>query len=190
MTGISRIEAYREESRFLEALSGTVAVLTWFLLFGAGLLIDSAPYRAKISKGVFSAADVAATICFYTPLNVALLTLLAGFAGGCLSKVSYCHWSTHAAKTTPDEVSEAGIRTRRLFMTESPFASTMRSFLVYLGVIAGLYITTNGPFERPTSDQYVRFAGTISLLSFLVGYDPTRLQDLINLVPRAGSGGK
>jgi hypothetical protein len=170
-----------------EAVSGTLAVFIWLLLFGAGLLIDSAPYRTKISNGTFGIMDVVATLCFYTPLNVALLTLFAGFAGGCLSKVTYGHWSTQAIKDTANLASNAGIGDREFFMTESPFASTMRSFVVYLAVIAGLYITTNGPFEKPTSEQYVRFAGTISLLSFLVGYDPTRLQDLINLVPRSAS---
>jgi hypothetical protein len=120
------------------------------------------------------------------PLNVALLTLLAGFAGGCLSNVTYSHWGPSGAENEEGD----RVKARILFLTESPFASTMRSFVVYLGVIAGLYITTNGPFDQPTSEQYVRFAGTISLLSFLVGYDPTRFQDLINLVPRAGSGRK
>jgi hypothetical protein len=132
---------------------------------------------------------VVATICLYTPLNVALLTLIAGFAGGCLSKVTYSHWGAEPGNPGPD-LTDPAVKARVSFMTESPFASTMRSFLVYLGVLAGLYITTNGPFDKPSADQYVRFAGTISLLSFLVGYDPTRLQDLINMVPRGISGRK
>jgi len=176
-------------SNFFEAVGGTVAVIVWFLLFGAGLLIDSAPYRTKISQGLFSATDIVATLCFYTPLNVALLTLVAGFAGGCLSRMTYSHWIPQGSEEASGIPTDTAAQ-RALFMTESPFASTMRSFLIYLGVLAGLYITTNGPFEKPTADQYVRFAGTISLLSFLVGYDPTRLQDLIKLMPRAGSSQK
>jgi hypothetical protein len=170
------------KSESVKAIVGTVAVILWFILFGAGLLIDTGPYRQNIKAGVFDVRDVAATMFFYTPLNVAVLTLLAGFAGGCLSNVTYSHWGTGAI----EDVGEGRIKTRMLFLTESPFASTMRSFVVYLGVITGLYITTNGPFENPTSEQYVRFAGMISLLSFLVGYDPTRFQDFINLVPRSG----
>jgi len=175
-----------EQQHSHEALGGTAAVLVWFLLFGAGLLVDSAPYRTDLSEH-FTFEDIAATICLYTPLNVALLTLLAGFAGGCLSRVTYAHWITQGTEGKADLPSDAGITARMLFMTESPFASTMRSFVVYLVVIGGLYITTNAPFDKPTSDQYVRFAGTVSLLSFVVGYDPTRLQDLMNLLPRKGS---
>jgi hypothetical protein len=50
----------------VKAITGTAAVVGWFLLFGAGLLIDSAPYRQKIAAGIFDVDEVAATMCFYT----------------------------------------------------------------------------------------------------------------------------
>jgi len=171
---------------YLETLGGTVAVILWLALFGAGLLLSSEPYRSKLSSGSFTGTDIAATFCLYTPLNAALLTLLAGFVGGCLSKVTYSHWGI-GSDDFPGVPDDPTLKARIMFMTENPFASTMRSFLVYLAVVAGLYIIANSPFSQPTADQYARFAGSISLLSFIIGYDPTRLQDLINLFPRTGS---
>jgi hypothetical protein len=75
---------------------------------------------------------------------------------------------------------------RALFRTENPLASMLRSFLIYIGFIAGVYITGNAPFADPTTDQYVRFVGTLSLLAFVVGYDPTKFQDFMSFVPRPG----
>jgi hypothetical protein len=57
------------------------------------------------------------------------------------------------------------------------------SFLVYLAFIAGILITANDPFGNPTRDQYVRIAGLLSFVSFVVGYDPTRFQDILSLKP-------
>jgi hypothetical protein len=81
-----------------------------------------------------------------------------------------------------------------VFRRESPFASMIRSFVVYLAFIAGIYITTNAPFENPDPNQYVRFAGTISLFAFVVGYDPTKFQDFVNWAgtrggPNGGASG-
>ena len=53
-------------------------------------------------------------------------------------------------------------------------------------IIAGVYITGGDPFSDGSPSQYVRFAGSVSLLAYLVGYDPTRLQDLLDGLPRLG----
>ena len=190
------------KSHMFKGASGLAAVVLWIALFGAALLIDSKPYRNRLSAtpSVSGAAtsgnpDVAqkfdwsafaVSVLLYTPLNAAILTLIAGFIGGCASNITYgsgqSRASGHESKDQEDRT-----QIRQLFLTESPFASMLRSFMVYLGLIAGVYITTNDPFANPTADQYVRFAGTTSLLAFGVGYDPTKFQDLINLVPRLGA---
>ena len=106
----------------------------------------------------------------YTPLNAALLVMLAGFIGGCASSITY-----------------SGDDRRNPFLVENPLASLLRSFLIYVGFIAGIYITANAPFDAPTTDQYVRFVGTLSLLAFVVGYDPTKFQDLLKMIPSPGA---
>lgn len=187
-------------------VTGIVTLVMWLALFAGGLTIDSSPYRAvfTVPRSVaveestvpISAQPAAATIssaipltaflavvAFYTPLNVALLTLLAGLAGGCASRLTY-------AKSHPEglpQTANAKNDPSTMFRTEHPVASMLRCFLVYLAFIAGVFITTNDPFADTTPSQYVRIAGLLSFVSFVVGYDPTRFQEILSLKP-AGEG--
>ncbi len=175
----------------LKAFCGCVAVLAWLGLFAAGLLMDSKPYRLELlphqpnaavagllpdqamtDPPSFDRAAFLACVALYTPLNAALLTLLAGFVGGCTSSI------THARNSDADHAPD------NPYLTENPFASMLRAFLVYVGVIAGIYITGGSPFADPSADQYVRFAGTVSSLAFIVGYDPTTFTALVKKLPQ------
>lgn len=73
-------------------------------------------------------------------------------------------------------------------MKESPIASMMRGFLVYIAAIGGIYITTQDPFDAPTPAQYVRVVGALSVAGFALGFDPTRVSSLLANVPRAVKG--
>ena len=188
---------------------GILAILIWLILFAAGVTIDSSPYRAVLapeetSQGEseeggasnpglegsppvpFLAKAIAflGVMTFYTPMNVALLTILSGLVGGCASRLTYEKAHREGIPEAVDPKQDLGT----LYRIEHPVASLLRSFLVYLAFIAGIFITTNDPFGSPTPDQYVRLAGLLSFVSFVVGYDPTRFQELLSL--RAGSGGK
>jgi len=188
----------------VKVVLGLISLIIWILLFGAGLSIKSKPYRDKLSPPEITSATMVASaapvpiapppnsidhdafmmvIILFTPLNAALLTILVGFIGGCASNITYCQVQSSHNPQPEDPIAAA----RTLFRTENPFVSALRSFLVYLAFIAGVYITTNEPFQNATPDQYVRFAGMISFLAFVVGYDPTKFQDLVNLMPRPGS---
>jgi len=176
---------------------GCVAIATYIVLLGAGMLMDSRPYRevlmptsglgtaqAAVAPGS-TARDTAhtspvqmtliafaAALVLYTPTNVAFLALLAGLLGGCASQMTY-------ARDTGAQLTDEQVR----FRTENPFASMMRSFVVYLAFIVGTYVITNEPFANVTVDQYVRLAGTISFFAFVVGYDPTKIQDFLGKLP-------
>ena len=50
-------------------------------------------------------------------------------------------------------------------------AAAMRGFVIYLMFIAGLLLVTTEAITTPDQGQYVRLAGTISVLSFVAGYD-------------------
>lgn len=171
---------------------GVVGLLFWLGLFGSGALIDSKPYRDALRGRPDSAVPVAATasltpavnptppihskdlflaILLFTPLNAALLTLSAGLIGGCASNITFSRQASAESAAPPE---------REAFRSENPLASMLRSFLVYLAFIAGVYITTNEPFENPTPEQYVRLAGTLSFFAFVVGYDPTKFRDFLN----------
>jgi hypothetical protein len=185
-------------------VGGVLALLTWVGLFAAGVSIDSRPYRqvlgpadagpAVAAAGVAPLADGAGggsrpvrdigrleaflgVIAFYTPLNAALLTLLSGLIGGCASRLTFAG--------LPKE-QDAVMGLSEVFRTENPVASMLRSFLVYVAFMAGIFITTNAPFANTDPEQYARLAGVLSFVAFVNGYDPTRFQDLLSLKP----GGK
>src|SRR5262249_46562888 len=191
--------------RWLKGMLGCAGVLTWLGLFAAGMMIDSKPLRDQLragNAGMETAAAVAgaapgpavvppklpigpaatfrwntflAAILVYTPLNIALLTLLAGCVGGCASNI------THDPKVERAVDDAKAVDAERLiYLTENPFASMLRSFVVYLGMIAGSVLVANDPFAEPTAEQYLRIAGTLSLFAFVVGYDPTRFRDFLN----------
>ena len=67
-------------------------------------------------------------------------------------------------------------------------SASIRGFVVFLFVIAGLYVTVEDPFRDPSSSQYIRLAGMISILAFVVGYDASRIEDWLRAIP--GPGGK
>ena len=122
-------------------------------------------------------AFFAALVCF-TPINLALLTLAAGLVGGCASNI--------AIETLPDlrRADLASEHPRRaLFLQEPPISAAIRGFIVYLCVIAGLYVAMDDPFKDPTPGQYIRLAGTLSIMAFIVGYDASRLEDWFRAIP-------
>lgn len=201
---------------------GVFGVWTWVIVFAAGILLDSRPYRealgaasplqasgeappqsalAPVTALAGGLPDVAvasppppatlaghlfsfaAAVLLFTPLNAAILALLAALIGGCAS------WLAHKDDTIPDSATpeeRARLERHMRFWNENPLSAMLRGFVVYLTVIAGVYVTGSDPFANASPDQYVRFAGTVSLLAFVLGYDPTRLQDLIEGVPRPG----
>lgn len=79
----------------------TIAMCCWLLLFSIGLLIDSTPLRDKLLRS----GDIPAylvwlpfAILAFTPTNVALLSVLAGYFGGCLGNLRV----PQAAQTVDD----------------------------------------------------------------------------------------
>jgi hypothetical protein len=171
---------------------GVVAVAAWIALFAAGLLVDSAPFRAVFSTAkatelsmtagiqMYGVAFIAC-ILFYTPLNVAMLVLVSGFVGGCTSAIMYRKPGETAERLAPEQA-------RRLsFLTEHPVVSMLRAFLVIIAVYAGLYVTSGDVFASTSPAQYAKYACSLSALAFVVGYDPTKFQDLIELIPAAGT---
>lgn len=144
---------------------------------------SASPERIDVKGRDIDLRAFAVAVCVYTPISVAFLALLAGLIGGCTSNITFSRTeATREGTEPPDERTQQHM----LFLTESPLASMLRGFLVYLGFIAGVYITAEAPFANPTASQFVRFAGTISLVAFAVGYDPLKFQDLMNGLPRVG----
>lgn len=164
---------------------------TWFVLFAAGLLVSTLPYRLAISPLAVSAAEMAndvqpagslllswlVVLTCYTPTNVALLSVVAGVLGslGCrarLGPTSTGSGNQKAQRSPCDQINPN-------------LSGFLRGLFVYLAVISGLLVLVEDPFEVPTPQQYARLAGFISLLSFVTSYRSAIFAGLLDRVADA-----
>lgn len=195
---------------------GVGGVIIWLIIFSCGALINSRGYRdvldppelkragtdpsTRASAKPIGILDVAANIVpaalLYTPTNAAILCALAGLVGGCASNVIIAREQTALLAAAGDGSHEAGpandlrLRRRLAYMTESPFISMLRGFVVYLAFMAGILVVVDDPFKDPTGGTYLRYVGTVSLIAFAMGYDPTRFEELIKRVPSISPPGQ
>jgi hypothetical protein len=163
--------------------AAVAALLLWIVLFSSGLLVDSAFFRQHVSaNGQISLGNFALAILIYTPTNVAFLSVLCGFIGGCCSRIFEVGDLPEQLQKAADAQNPELVRslTRRIaYLAESPWLSMLRGFITYIAAIAGILLVIGDPFANPTPLQYIRTAGIISLIAFVMGYDPTRFEELI-----------
>lgn len=152
----------------------TVAVIIlWIVIFLAGIVINSAPYRERMTSKaphIFAwFANWIIVLFVYTPTNVAILSILAGLLGA-LGRCATLHVIT---KDKDEEFPEDPI---------NPYLSgVVRGFIVYLLIISGMIIILESPPISPTApDQYVRLATVISVASFIVSYNPRYFGKLLH----------
>jgi hypothetical protein len=167
--------------RELIFVCGILGMLGWIAVFGVGMLVNSKVYRDELATH-FDLAILAKAIISFTPTNVAVLAVLAGFLGGCASLLMYSDYSaSNGAKLN----GKAQIDLERLaYLQENPISSALRGFVVYLTFLAGTVFGANGAFANTTQDQYCRLAGAVAVLAFGVGYDPTVFRQVLSLVTR------
>jgi hypothetical protein len=142
-----------------ECILAAFIFIFWIVVFGAGILISSQPFRESIAswrgpvfswKLLFAALMVVLT---WTPLNIAFLAGAAGLLGV--------------------QARRAGLEETELDIpdvTNPYFSALFRGFYIYLLFISGMLLIVDTPFTSPTQDQYLRLAGVLSLASFLVNY--------------------
>jgi hypothetical protein len=59
---------------------------------------------------------------------------------------------------------------------------------VYLAFLAGLLAISGDKIFDASQSDYTRLAATVSFISFLIGYDPSRFQDLLGIGPQIITG--
>lgn len=87
-----------------------------------------------------------------------------------------------------DKQSNSKKTTSQVYMSESPFSSMLRGIVVFFAFLAGVFVTGSTAFSSPTEQAYTQAAGFVSLLSFIVGYDPTVFRTLISISDKINTG--
>lgn len=195
------------ELNHFERLLASLVLISWLFLFAGGILVDTKPYRCVISPsavqllsdegnpvgqrvagsgcsdsemqgaGIWTPAwpqswakayvlliSWAGAILFFMPLNLGLICATAGTLGAFGGKANLQDEST--PHNSRDE--------------SNPYISgLLRGFFVYLFMISGLLLFDDKPFSNAGPGQYVRFAGFLSLFSFVVNYQPYLFTTLI-----------
>lgn len=59
-------------------------------------------------------------------------------------------------------------------------SGVLRGLFVYLMAISGILLVNDSPITSPTQTEYVRLAGLLSILSFLLSYNPSRFQSFLS----------
>ncbi len=149
-----------------------LVVSAWSILFAAGVVVNSAPYRDRLGSAMYLPLLYklyywSIFLTTYPLTNIALLSCLAAMAGA----------AGHVLKV--DLSGEAKMRNH----SRNPHAAAIvGGFFVYLISISGVLALVQQPFDLPSPSQYVRLAGFISLLSFLTGYNPQIFNRLLHRV--------
>ena len=160
-------------------LAGTSGVVAWIVFFSLGMLIDSSQYRTTLSTD-FTWFKFIMTMMTFTPSNIAILCLVAAFTGGCTSLL-VIKKAQHALGLDEPNQNKSN---SQIYMNENPFSSMLRGMLVFFAFLAGVFITSSNALTAPTAQAYTQAAGFVSMIAFIVGYDPTLFRTFINLTDK------
>lgn len=169
----------KENSYIAITLSGTLGVIAWIIFFSLGMLIDSSQYRTTLSTD-FTWFKFIMTMLTFTPSNIAILCLLAAFTGGCTSSM-VIKKAQDALHLDENDETKAG---SQVSISANPFSSMLRGMLVYFAFLAGVFITSSNALTAPTPQTYTQAAGFVSMIAFIIGYDPTMFSSFINLAEK------
>jgi hypothetical protein len=152
-----------------ELIMGSVSLVTWFVLFAGGILINTEPYRNRIGGGEGSASLLTSwliVLLFWTITNVGILACVSAILGALGRRTRF----TMQAAMDPDIDSLPEDTMGALVFY---YSAVMRGFGIYALVFAGLFVLATEAFVKPQAGDYLRLAATMSIASFYAGYDPT-----------------
>jgi hypothetical protein len=138
--------------RVLKSRDGVVALVLWFLFFGAGVVIGSESFRSKLDGTVPGVGYPEFAKCFllailiYSPLNAAIVACLAGYLGGHMSRAQFKHVA--APKREENSARTYGRKVREYrYLTEPPHLSAMRGLVGYIVMLSGVLVFSATPFS-------------------------------------------
>jgi hypothetical protein len=160
------------------------------------ILGNTAPEKAKQEPQGSTISDDAskwdsyflATLTFM-PVNVAILTVLAAFLGGCSASPQFVRDVEARLRRIREEggVNEE-LESRLHYLNEHPAFSAFRGLIVYLVIASGLFVFAGSETFTSVPDQtggltrYIRYASIFSVFGYMAGHDPTVFTSLLSLV--------
>ena len=112
-------------------------------------------------------------LLFFLPMNLAMVSSAAGALGAIGNKANLEHDPIEANRRSAQTSLNGDQAHTNSRDDSSPIMSgLLRGLFVYLFFISGLLLFDDKPFSSPGPGQYIRLAGFISLISFLVNYRP------------------
>lgn len=178
----TRLSSKQNNYRTVIVLCGVSGVIAWIVFFSLGMLIDSSQYRTTLSTN-FKWFNFLITMLTFTPSNIAILCLVSAFTGGCASLLVI----KKAERALGLDNNENERSNSQLYMSENPFSSMLRGILVFFAFLAGIFITSSNALVVPTAEAYTQAAGFVSMIAFIVGYDPTMFRTFVNLTEKIKS---
>lgn len=174
--------------RTSEVVFGIASILGWLCFFLAGTVVATAPYRAMIADtsaasaaGLFGAWTVVLTC--YTVTNIAFLSCFAAVIGK-FSRRSLSYETATIHGLTPAPI--ASFREVLVFYA----VAIARGFVIYLMLAAGLIMLTTDAVTNAKQEEYIRLAGTVSVIAFLAGYDAEIFKRALDRIASLSTDGK
>ncbi len=160
-----------------EIAAGATILFLWLVFFGAGLFVPTSGMRDALWQG--GADSVLKTIGYvlavgagYTLTNVLFLSCFTAYLGGMAQR-----WQVG------DGLEKIPENTQCVPPTRIYIAALLRGFFLYLMFLSGfLVVSTEQTVTQTEFSQYIRIAGMISIVGFIVGYDPNLLLRLMQRI--------
>jgi len=140
-------------------------------------LLEAADGRSG-SRQLF---DYLICLVCYSPVNIAVLSLIAGAMGGAMSNL-YVSALPEKERKRLEEHEPVTFQA----LVQSHWVAAVEGLIGYVCLVAGLYVLVDDPFRNPTPASYTKIAGIASAVAFAVGYDHTRFSGLLRSIPVPG----
>lgn len=174
--------------RTSEVVFGIASILCWLCFFLAGTVVATQPYRQMIADttaapalGLLGAWSIVLTC--YTVTNIAFLSCFAAVIG------KFCRRSLSYETATINGLTPAPVASFREVLVFYSVA-VARGFVIYLMLAAGLIMLTTDAVTNAKQEDYIRLAGTVSVIAFLAGYDAEIFKRALDRIASFSTDGK
>lgn len=172
------------EVKPIEVTIGIGALAIWLVLFIVGIFVPSWQARDDLlgARTEHMYRSLAILLIANAFPNTLLLTAASAFVG-CMTR----RWQV-ADRITPPRSNAEYFAPTRMYLS-----SLLRGFFLYLMFLGGFFLVTPSPetregFINVDAIQYLRIAGILSVLGFVVGYDPNLLGQWMRRILKAADG--